>query len=1281
MSTVFPSPLIALITSSSSQKHATTRGFKSLSHLFFPFTTHDCQLREPVEDSKVTHRVRLDIRDISYDGHLLTLSVLPYVLAQALKYFTDVSQSLNLFRDVLARCSEPLEHESFGHYLACLFVVSTHEENPLGELSRMIQTQQTLYNNTSTLMIPGHCSTPKWAAPHAKTPRHYILLHDSNNPRSSTTRRDEVYAQMCATYGEDNCQVLQLDSDSESDEMKKTWNEIDIFNDVLEKGLEEAHIHSNDSIPNTPDNSATTSKSPSSPTFVSTISSGFSSVSPNNQHGSNKNIIWKNSRKIISLQDGKSIQGVIARFVGPHVEKEMKVLYEATGGQRKTFSKSISSGMRKWFSTGSSSSNLATPITYAWDSIEMQTRRLGDLLLMFGFPGAAYDQYHSLKKDLEVDKAMAAHAVALEMCAVALHAAQPHLNSKQFPLRYLDPPVKLLIEYAKKYPAVLRCAFNMTRIYADLGMHKEAAATLSQISALDGDHFVAVAQFLAAEQYEKAGMLRKASFHRVLAANRFSNANIPALSYDCYRLALIEFNQKHWGVIDEHLAIRLLIEGEKAGVMTPEIASECIRRLVAVCPKLSPHQQTDRLKTIVNAIDTYFPNQTVPASIFSNIPKVEMETVKVIYGERPSWNEIDENEHQSVDVDGWVAVERAAHHALFGPNTPFRGMQMVSDDHSDNQKVRETPAGERFRVMMDLTNPLKTPIELHNVRLSVTDVKFQNEPECSETPELGALPLLQLGAEESKTIELYVFPRKGCQQFRVDGLLFRLVVNDKGIEARIPLECRGKRLNKTAKQKKSKTYTSDERLKAVVAQDPWPLLEFRVIKAPHKWSYCDQAQKYELEIENIGHEDVLSMCLATNAFDRAATGIIHGVDGNGEQEELNSELAANNAKIATFMFQKPDIQQPFLKIGEKKRIFIDIRSCDEPTGLVVTEKSTILLIAYRSSKRTMRQWRKVIVGERRRLVSMNIDILNPATRSFSINFKNCVPVSQAALSRIELIRLRIARDGVSPTAENDSSTSIELQSTPRKVEIESEQTDTIVVHLASTQDPNKEVWLHENGKVKPPKWPCPSEVLSSIDNVDSGIRNSEKIGILWKANIVNNEGLVSKRVTSFIGESFLDNPFTITAASALTTVNEKANGALHITCETPMKNVVHDFSKSRVCELPVILRIQNKDRFRRSVIISVNYSPKVNDAVDGVHLIAPENRQQMWIDRPVRKRLVPIDCEAVVELTWKITHAAVYDVGGSNLKVEAEFQGSKDITSFKVPSVLSVVKSSSFAVL
>lgn len=223
------------------------------------------------------------------------------------------------------------------------------------------------------------------------------------------------------------------------------------------------------------------------------------------------------------------------------------------------------------------------------------------------------------------------------------------------------------------------------------------------------------------------------------------------------------------------------------------MASECVRRLVSVCPKLSAALQEERLRKIIHVLDTYSSHRSEPVQLLLDIPKVEMDTVKVIYGERPAWNEIDENEHQSVSSEGWITVERAAHYALFDASTPYRGMQLVSDEHSDNQKIRETPAGERFRVMVDLTNTLKVAIQLQNVRVSVTDVEGTD-------PEIGTLPHLHLEPQETKTVELYVFPRNGCLKFRVDGLIYRLTAGDDGVEARVPLECKGKRLNKTQKQ-------------------------------------------------------------------------------------------------------------------------------------------------------------------------------------------------------------------------------------------------------------------------------------------------------------------------------------------------------------------------------------------------------------------------------------------------------------------------------------------------
>lgn len=47
------------------------------------------------------------------------------------------------FRESLLRWAEPFEHEFLRTYIACLFVVSTNDADPLGELSKLIEMQHT----------------------------------------------------------------------------------------------------------------------------------------------------------------------------------------------------------------------------------------------------------------------------------------------------------------------------------------------------------------------------------------------------------------------------------------------------------------------------------------------------------------------------------------------------------------------------------------------------------------------------------------------------------------------------------------------------------------------------------------------------------------------------------------------------------------------------------------------------------------------------------------------------------------------------------------------------------------------------------------------------------------------------------------------------------------------------------------------------------------------------------------------------------------------------------
>ncbi|CAI5437703.1 unnamed protein product [Caenorhabditis angaria] len=1221
-------PLIALIASSNAQSIAVSRGFKSLSHLLYPFSSHETNVRDPVNNRTINHKVRLDIRDISNDGHLLTLSVLPYVLIQALKSANDSISAIESFKNVLIRWAEPSEHESFGAYLACFFVISTNDENAMGELSKMIQTQQTLYNSASTLMIPPYCCSPKWNTEHSKTLKHFILLHDSSKFENST-KRDEIYNQMCSIYGTDNCQVLQLNSSTE--DSSKCWNEIDELNDILNRGLEEAMKQA----------SSPTSPNSISSTSVSTISVPFSSSNVSKQAA--ESVFWKNSEKRFSSEDAENCRSIIKKFtttcLSPFIEKEMRNLMEQVGNRRGLIGKGLAIGMKKWFGNGTSQTNLPlAAASYAWDSPEMLTRRLADLAYIFGNYQFAYQQYRTLKKDFEADQAMIAHSLAAEMCAVALHMAEPYMNPKNFPVRYLDESLSHLLNNSAKYSFIMRCAFNAKQILSDLSCYKEAATILSRLSSIEGDHLVAVSQLLAAISFENSGMHRKSSFYRVLAANRFSNAGIHNLAFDCYRLALPNFNEEHWGVLDEHLSMKLLIEGEKAGVMNSKMAMECVRRLIVVCSKLNESQQIDRLKKIIHVIDAYAdPNEPIRI----DLPKVDMNGIKVIYGERPMWNEIDDDENRHINSDEWIAIERAAHHTIFTSSTPFRGMQLVSDCYSDNQKIRETPIGERYRVIIDLSNPLNIPLNLRNVKLAVSS-------ESNNEYDVGELAELQIQEKETKTIELYVFPRIAATNgsFKVTALVFKMVENGKMIDCQIPLECKGKRLNKTSKQQKAKMYAIDERLSANISQKPWPLLEFRIQKHPTKQvAFIDQAMRYQIEIENIGKENIVSTCLATNGYDRVCCGIIE----DGKRVDVPLKLAVNNNQLATFSFG-----ENILKIGEKRTIFIDIRASE-------SSKILALLFGYRGENGVMREWRKVVDVERIPLLHVESNLLDEQTGTFSLQMSNRLSSSQAALSRVEVLRIRSSRNS-----------SLEIISKRQKIEVESEQNDTIVLKMSRSSGAN-DLWLGEMIET-PPNWPPPAaplmnDIYNNQENVKKNVER--KIGVLWKANIVNNDG----QVCSIIGESFVDDPFDKEGAIHPDDDVIAHPSKLRISCDT-IRDISHDFSSSKIAELPIKIHVQNIDSINRKASITLRYVSKIREAVEGIHLIPPENRQQLWVDRPVRR--INLEGKERKEIVMKVrmANASVYDVvGANNLVIDAIFDGSDEKFTYTVPSILSVVKS------
>ncbi|VDN88050.1 unnamed protein product [Brugia pahangi] len=107
--------------------------------------------------SSVTSRIFFDFRDLRRDGFLLSLTVLPSVLHEAASSVASTSDSdpglaSIAFRPVLLQDC-PAEHEFLRTYLGCLFVVSTDDEDPVEELSKLINIQHQQQVRTVILMF------------------------------------------------------------------------------------------------------------------------------------------------------------------------------------------------------------------------------------------------------------------------------------------------------------------------------------------------------------------------------------------------------------------------------------------------------------------------------------------------------------------------------------------------------------------------------------------------------------------------------------------------------------------------------------------------------------------------------------------------------------------------------------------------------------------------------------------------------------------------------------------------------------------------------------------------------------------------------------------------------------------------------------------------------------------------------------------------------------------------------------------------------------------------
>ncbi|KAE9418714.1 hypothetical protein Angca_008847, partial [Angiostrongylus cantonensis] len=803
-------PLVALVASSAAQLRVRDCGFSSISRLLQPFATHSVSVKDPSTSQLVNANITVNFNDLSSEGHLLSLSVLPHVLYEVLQSKPSLNDALDRFSSALRLWGEPVDQETFRTYLACIFVVSCSEDNPLAELSRLIQVQHAQQHSSgeSKSLTPSHCAPPKWITPN--TLKHYLLLYDVTV--DDEARSLALFNEMCSVYGVDSCQILPIGKGTAVDGLSEMCCDAEELDAVLNAGLRRALQHAT-----------------ASAIVQHTLEREPSAVG-NSQ-------ISCGEKRFISTADQEALKSVIQKFLKvclvPHVERLMRTLFEQLAARRGLIGKSLTSGMKKWFGGGSGANLPSLPsASLPPECVEMQSRRLADLAFMFGLFRFAYSQYRSVRKDFEHCQAWLHYAAASEMAAVALYLSDNSISPKQFPKHYFEVALENQMNYSGKCTSIMRCALNAASVLSSMALFKEAASLISSVVNMDIDMCVAVLQAHASNYFERASMTRKAAFYRVLAGNRFMKAGLKQNALECYRLAFLKYINTNWNSIEDHLSAILSTDSSNK-----KLAIDCACRLLR---KSDDQSESNHSAFVDNFIETFTRFKTDAevrvAEVCLPVPLVDAQETRVFYGERPQPDDVPLTSNIS-----WLDMERAAFHALVGASSVFRPTHLVSDNETDNQRVRSTPPEERFRVEVNLRNPLKTSLTVQSVTLGITDVQMREEREI--------VPSITIPPETSRKIMLWVRPSCHLSGFRVGSILLQIVgSNQASVSGFLPFKIRGKRLNTNPRQMKSVVYALDERLRVSVAQRRWPLLDFNIVRKNQSEFYCGQAVVLSIDV-------------------------------------------------------------------------------------------------------------------------------------------------------------------------------------------------------------------------------------------------------------------------------------------------------------------------------------------------------------------------------------------------------------------------------------------------
>lgn len=901
------SPIIAVLCSPKVE-NVTSKNNLSFTELLQPFGNMDWegQIREPGGSVCIVKNWKVIIRDVHWKPlpptearKQLNNAVLhnytdKTVLLELDGRKFDVPQSTPWFdawRETYLEVQFPSDHEYTNHFLSCIIVGTTLDDNIIDTFNTLNQQYAQLQNVTPPKL-------PKWF--NNGVLKSYLLLHDVS--AVSKDKADAAFESLKQTFGSSNCFMLSINSKSTTDPSLQT----DYWAQYIKRSNDSTSeiLSSVSNLPTTP---------PDPQPFP--VGAGASddsgvpnqNVPPEGLHPltASENDVYDNANSLqthsfsgssesmnvtvkpldystevhglaLNANDIDSIKKFLQEYAGkallPYLEKQILQLSELVAN-RKGVSRSLLSATKRWFGTGKGGNTTGNnTVIYSSDCPELQLRRLGDLWFLLGQWQRAFDTYHTAKREFYADSAWLCYAGALEMAAVSAFMAGD-ANKKTH--GYMEESIVTYLNTCRMVQYAVRATLLSVLCLSSAGLHGEAAKQLIRMTSEDSDLRSAMlleqASLCFLSGPGSKAMCRKYAFHMVLAGHRFSKAGQKKHAYRCYNQAYQVYRDSGWRLSTDHVQFAL---GRLAGAL--RLTRDAVRWLGAPLAPAARHQPAAQQDAFLREYMLQHQQWVDSEEEFKEhlpvlpLPLLESEATSVLCvgpaplsspGRVPASSLAAHHTPDRQEQYTWHKLEEMLLQVVYG-SVPmiFKPTVDLYTNKTDLNPV--APQGEPIQILITLRNPLKIVIILKDVELlwqfvseSDDSKKFvNNEPMVASGSSLESslicgqkINSVVLEGESSKTVTFSLTPLR-MGRLCVQGVAYKLINAGEGGNENATGSVIAGKLNLL-----SGINASDKRLQITVIP-PAPCLQMTFTESSAE-VISGELRIVDVEIRNVGPVD------------------------------------------------------------------------------------------------------------------------------------------------------------------------------------------------------------------------------------------------------------------------------------------------------------------------------------------------------------------------------------------------------------------------------------------